>query len=83
MLIKNKCIKFHAHFPIFRLFVIASILESFLIGLSKFGDRILFIVCMYVCVSISFFRLDQINSTTIMTNKNRLTPHTDESEDLT
>ena len=32
-------------------------------------------VCMYVCVSL--FRVDQINST-IMTNKNRLTPHTDQ-----
>ena len=31
---------------------------------------------MYVCTS--FFRVDQINSTTIMTNKNRLTPHTDQ-----
>ena len=31
---------------------------------------------MYVCISL--FRVDQINSTTIMTNKNRLTPHTDQ-----
>ena len=31
---------------------------------------------MYVCIS--SFRVDQINSTTIMMNKNRLTPHTDQ-----
>ena len=31
---------------------------------------------MYVCIS--FFRVDQTNSTTLMTNKNRLTPHTDQ-----
>ena len=31
---------------------------------------------MYVCISL--FRVDQINSTTIMTNKNRLMPHTDQ-----
>ena len=29
--------------------------------------------CMHVCISL--FRVNQINSTTIMTNRNRLTPH--------
>ena len=32
---------------------------------------------MYVCISL--FRVDQINSTTIMTNKNRLTPRADQN----
>ena len=31
---------------------------------------------MYVCISL--FRVDKINSTTITTNRNRLTPHTDQ-----
>ena len=31
---------------------------------------------MYVCTSL--FRVDQINSTTMMTNKNWLTPHNDQ-----
>ena len=33
-------------------------------------------VCIYVCIS--SFRVDQKNSTTMMTNKNRLTPDTDQ-----
>ena len=33
---------------------------------------------LYMYVRISLFRVDQINSTAIMTNKNRPTPHTDQ-----
>ena len=45
-------------------------------GVGYLQDESMVNVCMYLCISL--FRVDQTNSTTIMTNKNRLTSHTDQ-----